>query len=134
MGVGSAEWQSWPSIDCDPLMRMTGVSTRTVLANNPEEISPSRVKSICSHFKARRDMTQPSRKAVVKANPIFAKAVDSRASKYKASPATGILDFFVATPDRPGKYSAANLYRVADPANDMMRDLHSVSKLLFLPP
>lgn len=103
MGVGSAEWQGRPGIDCDPLVRMTVVSTRPVLANNPEEISPSRVKSICSHFKAGRDMTQPSSEAVVKANSIFAKAVDSGASKNKASPATRILDFFVATPDSPGK-------------------------------
>lgn len=106
MGVGGAERQRWPSIDRHPFMRVTGVSTWSILANNPEEVSPSRVKSICRNFKARGDVTQPSGETVVEADPVFAKAINSGASKDQADPAPGILDLFVATPDRPYKRSA----------------------------
>jgi hypothetical protein len=51
-------------------------------------------------------MTEASGEPVVKADPVFAEAINPRASEYQAGPATRILDFFVATPDCPGEQSA----------------------------
>jgi hypothetical protein len=82
MGVGGSKWQCWPTIYRDPFMRVTGVSTGPILANDSKKVSPTRVKSICGHFKARSDMAQPRHEPVIKTYPIFANSVNTGPGKY----------------------------------------------------
>lgn len=78
------------------------ISTLLVLVNDSKKISPLRVQSIRGNFKTKSDVTQVSNKTVTKADPIFAEAIDPGTSKNQASPTSRILNFFVATPNRPG--------------------------------
>jgi hypothetical protein len=61
------------------------------------------MESIGRNFKIKSDVAQPSSKAVVKADPIFAEAINPGSGKDQASPAPSIFYFFVATPNSPGQ-------------------------------
>jgi hypothetical protein len=63
-------------------MRVTGVSTGPILANNSKKVSPARVKSICGDFKARSDVAQPRHQSVIETYPVFANAVNTGPGKY----------------------------------------------------
>jgi hypothetical protein len=69
--------------------------------------------SIGSDFEAVSELAEALEQALVESSVIFAEAIDARALKQETSPATGIFDFLVPTPDYSERYTIVS-YRRAE--------------------
>jgi hypothetical protein len=80
-------------------MRVAVVLARGLLPNRTEQIPPFGAEGIGSDLEAVSELAEALEQALVESDAIFAEAINARACKQETSPAAGILDFLVPTPD-----------------------------------